>query len=76
MIFEKVKVALAEELNVEPEKITPEADVVVDLGADSLDVVQLIMRLEDEFGMQIPDEDMASFKTVDSIVKYLEAKQK
>ncbi len=76
MIFEKVKAALAEELNVEPEKITPEADVVVDLGADSLDVVQLIMRLEDEFGMQIPDEDMASFKTVDSIVKYLEAKQK
>ena len=76
MIFEKVKAALAEELNVEPEKITPEADVVVDLGADSLDVVQLIMRLEDEFGMQIPDEDMASFKTVDSIVKYLEANQK
>ena len=62
MIFEKVAAILAKQLDVEEESITPETNLVDDLGADSLDVVDLVMTLEDEFDMEIPDED----------VKYLE----
>lgn len=72
MIFEKVAAILAEQLDAETEAITPETNLVDDLGADSLDVVDLVMTLEDEFDMEIPDEDIENVRTVGDIVKYLE----
>ncbi len=72
MIFEKVAAILAKQLDVEEESITPETNLVDDLGADSLDVVDLVMTLEDEFDMEIPDEDVENVRTVGDIVKYLE----
>ena len=72
MIFEKVASILAEQLDAEEETITLETNLVEDLGADSLDVVDLVMTLEDEFDMEIPDEDIVDVRTVGDIVKYLE----
>ncbi|MCI9510642.1 MAG: acyl carrier protein [Angelakisella sp.] len=72
MIFEKVAAILAEQLDAEEESITLETNLVDDLGADSLDVVDLVMTLEDEFDMEIPDEDVVDVHTVGDIVKYLE----
>jgi acyl carrier protein len=72
MIFEKVAAILAEQLDAEAETITLESSLVDDLGADSLDVVDLVMTLEDEFDMEIPDEDIENVRTVGDIVKYLE----
>ncbi|NPB06217.1 MAG: acyl carrier protein [Aquificae bacterium] len=71
---EKVKEIIAEQLSVEPEKITPEAKFVEDLGADSLDVVELIMKFEEEFGIEIPDEDAEKIQTVGDVIKYLQEK--
>lgn len=72
MIFEKVAAILAVQLDAEEESITLETNLVDDLGADSLDVVDLVMTLEDEFDMEIPDEDVVDVHTVGDIVKYLE----
>lgn len=74
MVFEKVKEMLCEQLDVEEDKVTLEASIVDDLGADSLDVVDLIMSLEEEFDVEIPDEDVENIKTVGDIVKYIEGK--
>ena len=74
MVFEKVKEMLCEQLDVEEEKVTLDSSIVDDLGADSLDVVDLIMSLEEEFDVEIPDEDVENIKTVGDIVKYVEAK--
>ena len=75
MIFEKVRDALAQQFEVEPETITPDTNLIDDLGADSLDVVELIMSLEDMFGISISDEDAAQLYTVRRIVEYLEKLQ-
>ena len=75
MIFEKVKNALAQQFALDPESITADTDLIDDLGADSLDVVELIMSLEDEFGIAISDEDAAQLYTVGRIVDYLEKLQ-
>ena len=75
MIFEKVRAALASQFEIDPEKITPETNLVDDLGADSLDVVELIMNIEDEFGISISDEDAAGLYTVSRIVEFLEKLQ-
>lgn len=72
MIFEKVAAILAEQLDAEEDAITLDTSLVDDLGADSLDVVDLVMTLEDEFDMEIPDEDIENVRTVGDIVKYLE----
>lgn len=74
MVFEKVKEILCEQLDVEEEKVTLESSIVDDLGADSLDVVDLVMSLEEEFDVEIPDEDVENMKTVGDIVKYVEKK--
>ncbi len=74
MVFEKVKEIICEQLDVEEEKVTLEASVVDDLGADSLDVVDLVMSLEEEFDIEIPDEDVENMKTVGHISKYIEGK--
>ena len=75
MIFEKVQQALASQFELDPEKITLDTDLLDDIGADSLDVVELIMSLEDEFGITISDEDAAQLHTVRRIVEYLERLQ-
>ena len=74
MVFEKVKEILCEQLDVEEDKVTVEASIVDDLGADSLDVVDLVMSLEEEFDIEIPDEDVENMKTVGDMVKYIEGK--
>jgi len=74
-MFENVKKLLADQLKVEEEKITPESRIKEDLGADSLDVLQLLMTIEEEHGIVIPDEALATFEKVGDIVAYLE-KQK
>lgn len=74
MVFEKVRTILVGQLGVDEEKITMEASISDDLGADSLDVVDLIMSLEEEFDVEIPDEDVENMKTVGDVVKYIEAK--
>ena len=75
MIFENVRDALAKQFEVDPDSISLDTNVVDDLGADSLDVVELIMSLEDAFGIAIPDEDAAQLYTVRRIVEYLEKLQ-
>ena len=75
MIFEKVRDALAQQFEVDPESITMETSLIDDLGADSLDVVALIMSLEDMYGISITDEDAAQLYTVRKIVEYLEKLQ-
>ncbi len=75
MIFEKVQEALAQQFELEPQSITLDTNLIDDIGADSLDVVELIMSLEDEFGITISDEDAAQLYTVRRIVEYLERLQ-
>ncbi len=75
MIFEKVQKILSEQLDVPAESITVDTNLVDDLGADSLDVVELIMSVEDEFGISISDEDAANLPTVGKIVEYIERQQ-
>ena len=72
MYFEKIREALAQQFELDPETITADTNLIDDLGADSLDVVELIMSLEDEFGVSISDEDAAALYTVGRIVDYLE----
>ena len=74
-MFEKVKEIIASELGVEEEKIRENSSFKEDLGADSLDLFQMVMSIEDEYGIEIPTEDLEKMKTVGDIVKYLEAKQ-
>lgn len=73
MVFEKVKEILCEQLDLEESTVTMEASIADDLGADSLDVVDLLMSLEDEFDIEIPDEEIENIKTVGQLVKYIEA---
>ena len=70
----KIKTIIAEQLGVKPEEVTPTASFVDDLGADSLDTVELIMALEEEFNVEIPDEDAEKMKTVGDAIKYIEDK--
>ena len=71
MEFEKLKTVIAEVLNVDEEEITMESAFIEDLNADSLDIVELIMALEDELEMEIPDEEAETFVTVADIVKFM-----
>ena len=72
-MFEEVVKALAEQLNIPQEKIKPENDIVKDLGADSLDVVELLMTLEDNTGKTIPEDKVADLKTVADVVNLLQS---
>ncbi len=72
MVFERIKAMIKDELNVPEEKITMEAKLAEDLGADSIDAVELIMNIEDEFEVQVSDEEAQNIKTVGDIVKFVE----
>lgn len=74
-IAERVKNIVVNKLGFEPEKVTPEAAFITDLGADSLDTVELMMDFEKEFGLSIPDEDAEKIKTVGDAISYVEAHQ-
>ena len=73
MVFEKVKKILCDQLDLEEEKVTPDSEIVDDLGADSLDVVDLVMTLEEEFDIEIADDEIEKMKTVGDIVHYIES---
>jgi acyl carrier protein len=73
-VTEKIKEIIAEQLGVKKEEVTEEAKFIDDLGADSLDTVELVMALEEEFGIEIPDEDAEKMATVGEAVKYIEQK--
>ncbi len=71
---EKVRDIIVEQLGVNPEQVTPEASFIEDLGADSLDTVELVMAFEEEFGAEIPDEEAEKLNTVGAVVNYLKEK--
>jgi acyl carrier protein len=72
MVFEKVRDIIASTLKLDPSKVTLEASLEHDLGADSLDAVEVIMEIEDEYGIEIPDEEAEKFVTIGDIVNYVE----
>lgn len=74
-IAERVKSIIVEQLGVSMEEVTPAASFIEDLGADSLDIVELIMALEEEYDMEIPDEDAEKIQTVDDVISYITSKQ-
>ena len=74
MVFDKIKDIFVEQLDVEEDAVTMEASITEDLGADSLDVVDLVMSIEESFDVEIPDEEVENIKTVGDIVKYIENK--
>lgn len=73
MTFDKIKSILAEQLDADQDEMTMETNIAKDLGADSLDVVELLMSIEDEFNVEIPDEEIENIKTIGELVEYIEA---
>jgi acyl carrier protein len=73
-IEEKVKDIIVEQLGVNPEQVTPTASFIEDLGADSLDTVELVMAFEEEFSIEVPDEDAEKLQKVGDVVSYIEGK--
>ena len=71
-VAEKVRKMIVEQLEVNESEVVPEAKFIDDLGADSLDIVELVMALEDEYGIEIPDEDAEKIETVGDAIKYIE----
>ncbi|MBI5529411.1 MAG: acyl carrier protein [Deltaproteobacteria bacterium] len=70
-IEQKIKAIIIEQLGVDEEEVTPQASFVEDLGADSLDIVELVMAMEEEFKIEIPDEDVENLKTVQDVTNYI-----
>lgn len=75
-MFEDIKKILAEQLRIDSDTITPDSKIMDDLGADSLDILQLLMTLEEDYGIVIPDEELASFEKVSDITAYMEKNKK
>jgi acyl carrier protein len=75
-IEQRVKDIIVEQLGVKPDQVTPTAKFIEDLGADSLDTVELIMALEEEFGIEVPDEQAEKLQSVGDVIKYIEETQK
>ncbi len=71
-VQDRVKEIIVEQLGVNPDQVTPEAKFIEDLGADSLDTVELVMAFEEEFGAEIPDEDAEKLQSVGDVIKYIE----
>lgn len=72
MIFERIREIICDQLDLEEDKVTMDSDIIEDFEADSLDVVDLVMSLEDEFGMEVPDDQIENFRTVGDVVRYIE----
>ena len=75
-IEQRVKDIIVEQLGVKPDQVTPQAKFIEDLGADSLDTVELVMALEEEFGIEVPDEQAEKLQSVGDVIKYVEESQK
>ena len=75
-IEQRVKKIIVEQLGVKEDQVTPEAKFIEDLGADSLDTVELVMALEEEFSQEIPDEEAEKLQSVGDVIKYVEERQK
>lgn len=75
MVFDKVKDIIVEQFDIDEDKVTAKANIQDDIGADSLDIVDLVMTLEEEFDIEIPDDAVEGIKTVGDIVKYIEDNQ-
>ena len=75
MILEKIQKILSEQFDVEADSISEDTNIIDDLGADSLDAVELIMSIEDEFGLSVSDEEAADLNTVGKLIEFIEAKQ-
>ena len=71
--FEKIRALLAEQLDVDPAKITMDSDIMSDFEADSLDIVDMVMTLEDEFGIEVPDDAIESLRTVGDVVNFVDS---
>ena len=76
MVIDKVKELVAEQLGIDANTIKPESNIIEDLGADSLDVIEMLMTLEEEYGITIPDEKISQIKTIGQIVELIEECQK
>lgn len=72
-MFDKIKDIIVEQLGVEPDEVTEQSSFIDDLGADSLDIVELIMALEEEFDMEIPDEEAEKISTVGDVIEYIKS---
>ena len=72
MVFERVRAIMSNQLDVDEDRITMESDIAEAFDADSLDLVDLVMSLEDEFGIEVPDEQVENFRTVGDVVRYIE----
>ena len=73
--FEKIRALLAEQLDLDPAKITMDSDIMSDFEADSLDIVDMVMTLEDEFGIEVPDEAIENLRTVGDVVNFVDSHQ-
>ena len=72
MVLEKVKQLIAEQMDIDVNTITPDSDIIKDLGADSLDIVEMLMNVESEWGLVIDDDDVPTLHTIADVVKYIE----
>ncbi|HIW54277.1 MAG TPA: acyl carrier protein [Candidatus Ruthenibacterium merdigallinarum] len=72
MVFERVREIICEQLDLEEDRVTLDSNILEDFEADSLDLVDLVMSLEDEFGIEVPDEQVENFHTVGDVVRYIE----
>ena len=72
MVFERIREIICDQLDLEEDKVTMDSDIMEDFEADSLDVVDLVMSIEDEFGLEVPDDQIENFRTVGDVVRYSE----
>lgn len=72
MGFERIREIICDQLDLEEDKVTMDSDIMEDFEADSLDVVDLVMSIEDEFGLEVPDDQIENFRTVGDVVRYIE----
>ena len=72
MVFERIREIICDQLDLEEDKVTMDSDIMEDFEADILDVVDLVMSIEDEFGLEVPDDQIENFRTVGDVVRYIE----
>lgn len=72
MVFERIREIICEQLDLDEDRVTMDSNIVTDFDADSLDIVDLVMSLEDEYGLEVPDDEIENFHTVGDIVRYVE----